>query len=424
MDGRAAERRDRGEAASMSAAAIDHHPGTPGYWRIRSYDAARAILRARHATTQAGFTAERIPQGWFTHRPILIADGPAHDAQRRELARFFAPAVIDDRYAADIDACAQAIVDDAVVTGRCRLDRAALHYTVDVTARIVGLTEAPVEALAGRLVAFFRQPPVDLSAPNWGRTNRQWLQAAINGLLPLTKFFAADVLPAIRAHRRDHRDDIISHLLDSGSSTADILVECVTYGTAGMVTTREFITVAAWRLLTDDDLRQRYLPADRATRLALLAELIRLDPIVGHLFRRVTDDLTLDVDGHATTIPAGDLIDIDVTQANVDSSTFGPDAETVCPFRTQRRHVSRPGTADERAPSVPLSAGLSFSDGAHRCPGQPLALIETDALLHRLLACEPRLLTAPTVGHDSVIAGCHLRGLELGFSVPARPRRH
>ena len=49
---------------------------------------------------------------------------------------------------------------------------------------------------------------------------------------------------AVRSRRRNPRRDIISHLLEQGYNQADILVECVTYGTAGMVTTREFITMA------------------------------------------------------------------------------------------------------------------------------------------------------------------------------------
>ncbi|NNV09737.1 cytochrome P450, partial [Geobacillus sp. MMMUD3] len=87
-----------------------------------------------------------------------------------------------------------------------------------------------------------------------------------------------------------------------------------------------------------------------------------------------------------------------------------------CPARTEHN-----GQTGRRRTVLP--AGLSFSDGAHRCPGQPVALVVADALLHRLLACEPTLLTTPVVGHDSVIAGARLRGLDLGFTVPSRPRR-
>ena len=49
--------------------------------RVRSLEAARQVLRARQRTTQAGFTAESIPQGVLKHHPILMSDGPLHDQQ-------------------------------------------------------------------------------------------------------------------------------------------------------------------------------------------------------------------------------------------------------------------------------------------------------------------------------------------------------
>jgi cytochrome P450 len=378
-----------------------------GMWKIRSLTAARQVLRARSSTTQAGFTAEKIPRGLFRSHPILISDGPAHDRQRREVARFFAPTVIADRYGDRIAEAAQRIVDEAVVTGRCRLDEAALHFTVDVTSQVVGLTESDTDGMAARLVAFFRQPPVDLAAENWGRSNRQWVQAAINGIVPIIRFFTHDVVPAIRAHRRRHRGDVISHLLDSGHSTGDILVECLTYGTAGMVTTREFIAMACWHLLDDEELRREYLTAEQPRRLSVLEEIIRLEPVVGHLYRRATSAIDIGDDHGHVIIPAGDLVDVCVREANIDTDRFGNDAEVLCPNR------------NESGPT----AGLSFSDGAHSCPGKALALFETDALLHRLLSCEPRLLTEPTIEWDNLIEGYRIRNIDLDLHVLARPAR-
>ncbi|HSN10669.1 MAG TPA: cytochrome P450, partial [Propionibacteriaceae bacterium] len=143
-------------------------------WRVRSFAAARQVLRARAETTQAGFTAERIPRGVFTKHPILISDGPAHDDQRSKVARFFAPAVVE-RYTPAMEACADRLLDEA--DGTFRLDELALLYTVEVTADIVGLTAAPVPKLARRLVTFFRQPPFDITRPDLGRTPRQWASA-------------------------------------------------------------------------------------------------------------------------------------------------------------------------------------------------------------------------------------------------------
>lgn len=374
---------------------------TPDIWRIRSFAAAREVLRARDSTTQAGFTSEKIPRGIFRRHPILISDGADHDGQRRELARFFAPTVVAEKYGGRIDELARTTVERMMAAGRCRLDEVALHYSVSVTAGVVGLTESSIVGMSRRLEGFFRQPPVDLSAPGWGRTRRQWLQAAVRGLVPIARFFAADVRPALRSRRRRLRDDVLSHLIAAGHSTSDILVECVTYGTAGMVTTREFISMACWHLLTDRELRADYLSAEQPRRVAILEEILRLEPVVGHLYRRAQTDIEIADDGRRHTIPAGDLIDVCVRAANTDPHAMGAGAESLCPARA---------TAD----GIP-AVGMAFSDGAHKCPGQPLALYETDALLHRLLAQAPRLITEPRIGWDSVIEGYQLRGLELSF---------
>ena len=156
-----------------------------GIWRVGSLEAARQVLRARHQTTQAGFTAEFIPQGRMEHRPILISDGPVHDEQRSQVARFLAPAVVEERYGEMIDACADRLLDAVGVGGEVELHDLALHYTVEVTAEIVGLThrsaqrgpvarDRAVRAMSRRLVAFFDQPPFDLSRKELDRRGVPW----------------------------------------------------------------------------------------------------------------------------------------------------------------------------------------------------------------------------------------------------------
>ncbi|GAB3712207.1 cytochrome P450 [Mariniluteicoccus flavus] len=369
-------------------------------WRVRSLQAARDVLRARTLTTQAGFTAEHIPKGALKHHPILMSDGPLHDEQRSKVGRFFAPKVVAERYTGLMEECADRLLAKASATsGTVDLDELALHFAVEVTAEVVGLTESPVEAMSRRLVTFFNQPPFDITRPDLGRTPRQWASAAINGLVPIARFFVADVRPAIRSRRRRRREDVISHLLDEGYTTADILVECVTYGTAGMVTTREFICMAAWHLLTDDCLRSRFLAAGETERHALLNEIIRLEPVVGHLYRRAQGPVEF-TDGDRTfTAEKGDLIDVCVRPANADPQAVGEDALTLCPGRTLPRGVNE--------------AGLAFGDGAHRCPGQPLAILETDVLLTRLLKANPTIVAEPELGWDDLIAGYWLRGFTL-----------
>jgi cytochrome P450 len=269
-----------------------------------------------------------------------------------------------------------------------------------VTAQAVGLTDSPVPAMARRLVSFFNQPPFDITRDDLGRSKRDWMRAAWNGLLPVLRFYVFDVRPAVRSRRRAPREDVISHLIAEGYTNADILVECVTYGTAGMVTTREFIGMAAWHLLRHPELRHRYLVAQQPERLAILNEIIRLEPVVGHLYRRVQQPLSFDDDDGTTfTAEPGDLIDLCVRAANADAETVGPEPLDLCPMRPL------PPGVDE--------AVLSFGHGAHRCPGQPLAILESDVLLQRLLARDVTIAAEPTIEWDDLIAGYALRGFDV-----------
>ena len=192
---------------------------------------------------------------------------------------------------------------------------------------------------------------------------------------------------------------MISHLIAEGYTDADILVECVTYGTAGMVTTREFIAMAAWHLLQNDPLRERYLNAGERERFAILHEIIRLEPVVGHLYRRVQKPFAVEVDGVAHTPQPGVLIDLCVRPANTDRDTVGEQPLNLCPQRS--------------LPTGLNEAVLSFGDGAHKCPGQPMAILESDVLLRRLLAREVTVVSEPTIEWDDLIAGYALRAFEL-----------
>ena len=368
-------------------------------WRIGSLAAAKDVLLARHETIQAGFTAEYIPRNAFRNHPILISDGPQHDEQRRKVARFFAPRIVASRYGTLMKTVVDKILAEAKRTGTITIDDVALYYTVEVTASIVGLTHAKVPALARRLEKFFRQPPLDRSKPRLGRTNRQWMAAAANGLGPVFGLLVFDVLPAVRSRTKQPRQDVISHLIEQDYNLADILVECVTYGTAGMVTTREFITMACWHLLNNDGLRARYVAADEDERLGILAEIIRLEPPVGHLYRRVTEPVTVSDREQDYQLQPGELVDLDIRQANADPDAFAEAPLRLCPGR-------------ERAQGV-HDVGLSFGFGAHGCPGQPLALRETDALLHRLLALDVSMSAEPSISWDDLIEGYKVRGLTL-----------
>jgi cytochrome P450 len=207
------------------------------------------------------------------------------------------------------------------------------------------------------------------------------------------KFYYLDVRPAVRERRRARQDDIISHLLDAGYSERAIMVECLTYAVAGMVTTREFIVMAAWHMLENDALRARFVCASEDDQVAILEEILRLEPVAAMLFRRAAEDLPQFSSG---PMAAGALFNIDIRAVNTDESAAG-----ACPFALDpdRGRVAKPGTGS-----------LSFGHGSHRCPGSQVAIGESRIFLEQLLRLPGiKLERAPSMGWHELIMSYELR---------------
>ncbi|MFC4013868.1 cytochrome P450 [Nonomuraea purpurea] len=374
-----------------------HPPGTcpvdraaDGTWQIRGYAQARALLRSDR-TVQAGLgieTVEKLPPK--VRRPVLYRDGPEHREHRRQTARFLTPRRVDERYRDLMADLADEQLAKLRAAGEAELSDLSFNMAIGVVCEVIGLTESR-PGIRGRLERFFpekfgRPGLTSVRGIYWlFRLNTNWL-----------RFHLADVRPAVRARRREPRDDLISHLLAEGCSAAEILGECLTFSAAGMVTTREFICVAAWHLFTDEELMERYQRADEPERLAVLRELVRLEPAVARLRRRTTAALELPGRNGPVTVPEGALIDVFVDAANADAEAVGDGPLTVCPGR-------------------PVEAALSFGDGPHRCPGAGIAILETDIFLTRLLALDGgvRMTGTPRVSLKDEIGGYEIRGLTV-----------
>ena len=345
---------------------------------------ARQILRAPDATQQAGFGAHNLNRSKM-RPPILYQEGSQHRTQRRAAARFFAPAVIED-YQPMIARLSDALLDGLRTDKAVDLSRLSMRLAVQVTGRVVGLTNSSVRGMSARLGTFFEGDPMARDRSPAG------LLRTLRGTTAMLGFYQLDVKPAIRARRRLPADDVISQLLEQGFSDLEILTEAMTYAAAGMATTREFVTVAAWHLLDEPDLRARYLAAERSEREAILHEILRLEPVVGELRRTTREPLTVTAAG-PTTIPAG---------ARSSCSCAGPTPTATWSGRS--RTVSpRP----ELPRSVPPVV-LSFGDGHHRCPGGPLAILESDIFLRRLLALDLVADGPPRVRWNPVSQGYDL----------------
>lgn len=357
-----------------------------GTWHVRDFADARALLRS-DAVKQAGFKAElvdRLPEQGKS--PILFLEGKLHHEQRRLTAPFFTPKAVDTRYRALMARLADEVIGRFRAGRRGELSAMGMEMAVGVAGEVVGLTDSRKPGMDRRINAFFAD---GLGAPG-NRFVKIW--QALVAQLRVMRFYRIDVKPAMRVRQAAPREDVISHLLAGGYNGTQVLTECITYAAAGMVTTREFITVCAWHLMDDEPLRARYLAAEEAERHRLLEELLRLEPVVGTLFRRTTAPIA--VGGIA--IPAGELVAVDIRAANADPAVSG---EAPLSVRPDRCPAQRAGT--------PV---MSFGDGHHRCPGSFLAIQETDIFLTRLLPIPGlRLEKPPRVGWNDLVTGYELR---------------
>lgn len=384
----------RRTAFGRAVSRVPVEEGADGLWHVRGFAEARRLLRAE-ATKQAGFKAEliqKLPQHGKT--PILFLEGSVHHEQRRLTAPFFTPKAVSARYRGLMEALADSLLARFRAAGRGDLSRIGMEMAVGVAAEVVGLTDSLRPGVDKRINAFFTGG----FAEGAGKLASLW--QALVAQARLLRFYLLDVRPSIRARRRAPREDVISHLLSQGYRDSEILTECITYGAAGMVTTREFITVCAWHMLDDPALRERYLGASEEERYALLEEVLRLEPVVGSIFRRAMAEIPLG-EGRCP-IPAGAKVAVDVRAVNADPEVVGEDGLALRPGRQ---------VSGRAGPSV-----IGFGDGPHRCPGSFLALQETDIFLTRLLRIPGlRLEQPPSVGWNPLVTGYELRGCMLSI---------
>ncbi len=430
------------EGTQGNAPAVEQVRGNGGAgihgarWVIRSYAAAQELISAERNLRQAGFGAltfikpdDRQSYGdddgdddgdekndkhgwrrrsWVSRPPVLYIDGPEHRDRRRAAARFFTPRAVDS-YRDGVDDLARRLVAPVASGRTVDVSKLALDLTVFVVARVTGLTSSRLTGLDRRIEATF--------AANLDDQGGRLVSAArrLVTLGALIAFYVFDVLPAIRNRRRRPGDDLISHLLQVGFRPLEILTECLIYCAAGIATTREFITLATWYLLDHPDLRAEFRDADQAGRTAILHEMLRLEPVVGHLYRRVVKPTALKLNGgQSIVLPTGSIVDLDLRAVNTDAALVGPEPIAL--------HPGRPMSLRGAAPVV-----LGFGDGQHRCPGAPLAMLESERFLHHLIAADLVLADPPKVSWNDLTGGYELRGLTVKArqctDSPRRPER-
>jgi cytochrome P450 len=376
--------RDDRKSARLAAEQLQVESGAEV---VKSFAFGREILRSAAMRQAMDVGAERFDLNEPATTPVIFLDGEAHRRKRAAIAKFFTAKAMNTRYRAVMESMTDRLLLDLRAHGRAELDVISFALAVAVASEIVGLTDSNGAAMAQRIASAFASGTV---------RRRSRLAKAIGGgvfALKTLHFLLRDVRPAIRARRKARREDVISQLLDQGASDKAILMECMVYASAGMVTTREFIVMAAWHLFEDDELRMRFLEGGEDDQFAILDEILRLEPVAGMVYRRAAEDVPETLAG---PMKAGTHFGIDIRAVNGDESAVGP-----CP------HALDP---DRGSRAVSVAGHLSFGDGAHRCPGAPVAMHETRVFLDRLFRIPGiRLTRAPDMLWNNSLMSYELR---------------
>lgn len=348
---------------------------------VCTFERGRDILLSKELL-QGGGHAESFDASNPDTSPVFYLDGVPHREKRGTIARFFTPKAISTRYQAIIERETTRLLDELRREGRIQLDVASFELTVAVAGNIVGLTNSDIPKMAGRL-------NIMLSAAWYHQLS--FFRRIATGFrkgMAMVSFYWNDIMPALAARRKERQDDILSHLIDKKASRGTILIECMTYAAAGMVTTREFIVVAAWHLLDRPELRREFLEGDEEKQVAILLEILRIEPIGGLLYRR-TDP--------SKKGEQNELYALDIRAIHLDEKAVGGCPHALDPERAKRMKAN--------------GSFLSFGAGAHHCPGRQVALHETRIFLQALLSLPGiRLERAPDIGWSELLMSYELRG--------------
>lgn len=287
-------------------------------------------------------------------------DPPQHDAFRRVIEPYFAPA----RMRAFEPACraiARRLVDAAVAAGtsECMLQLAG-PYAAEAQCAFLGWPESVATTLQA-----------------WTRANQQAIRDGDRERLAALAHEFGEVVEAQLDARRasepgaDLTAALMHERVEGRPLTAKELVSILRNWTAGEVATLSASVGILVQYLATHPQLQQTLRGDPRLVAAAIEEILRLEgPLPSN--RRVT---TRSVDIGGQRLEAGERVSLMWIPATRDPAAFADPAE----FRLDRDR----------------SASLLWGQGIHVCPGAPLARLELRVVLEELLAATARIEPLP-----------------------------
>ena len=358
-----------------------------GTWHVRGYAEARDLLKEE--MIQEGFNAEDLRKSGFD--AVLYQRGEPHRQSRAGIAKFFSPTTVQQSHMPLIESTADEIMADLKLKKRADLRELSRQMATVIASAVIGLN--PTKAMIRRLDTMLHSPPFS------SNPIVQWLQTLRGNYLRFA-FFFGDVMPAISRRRKSPQNDVVSHMLSKEKRPLDIWVECVVYAAAGMATTQEFICIVLLHCLRDEKFRNIMMSDNTSARYEALNEILRLEPVIGKLYRRTHEPVTLTSEGQEVTIPEGEKITFHVYDVNVDSKAVRESPTQLHAQRQMEKGVYR--------------SMIGFGSGPHRCAGEHLALAETDIFINKILQIPGlRIESGPNIMRNDTVEGYEVNDLIL-----------
>jgi cytochrome P450 len=359
---------------------------TEGVWHIRGYAEAKDLLK--EDLLQDGFGAAEVLKSGMD--PVLYQYGETHRKQRAAIAKYFSPTTVSQKHMPMMERAADKVLADLIKSKRMDLKTLSSNMAAVVTSAVVGLN--PTAGLAKRIDAMLHPPYKPANNP----ISRFLI--AVDGNLRRIRFWLLDVRPAIASRRRTPQDDVISYMLSKGKGQIPILAECIVYGAAGMATTQEFICTVLLHALEKPVIHTALTSDDINVRYEALHEILRLEPVIGKIKRRVIEPVSVTSNGETHHIPTDARIEFHVYDVNADAESVKDEPERLHPHRQLDKGTYR--------------SMIGFGSGPHRCAGEHLAIAETDVFIRKLLALKGlRVEQQPEIIYNKTVEGYEINDL-------------
>ncbi|RKP54119.1 cytochrome P450 [Cohnella endophytica] len=354
-------------------------------WLVTGYKEAEALLKdarfvreAKNADTSGHQTVRSEnspPEIGLMRNMMLFRDAPDHTRLRNLVNKAFTPRMVQ-KQGSIIESIADELLDDCRAKPQLDLIRDYSYMLpAFVIAELLGMPKEDRVFFRKWSDAFFRFMDFNPSIDN--------MDSMTKDIEDAKRYFEA----LIETRKAHPQDDLISRLIEAKEkydqlTTEEMVATCMLLVFAGHDTSGNLIT-NGYKLLLDHPEMYNMLRGNPALFPAALEEILRYQPPILMAYRVVSDALVF----AGQAMQQGEVVMIALAGANRDPSVIH-EPEDFNIVRTDCKH-------------------LSFSSGPHFCLGAPLAKLEGEIALRKLVTrlIKPEIIGQPQWKQSIIFRG-------------------